>query len=308
MNEQSKSEQLKAEAAQHEQDAHESFERCDTDGFLSQWASGMMASLKRAQARIEEQGGRAIFTRVRLAKLDSSEIVREAKLIETRFGRRWRIDSTDEWLPYQPKRESTLAKSGYRELTEYQLAPAKATHWAPPGARGMSGATSVQTIIVRTDDLEGGGRERNEWRFAGYPDDADLFELAILDQQFGAGAGEGRLRFEAEREVEMNESEHGAWLDARIAGELPILLGCLIEGTYGSSSEPWIFDEGATIIPSKRKRSDGRIWISGPGRSIYGDPTEVRAVVERADLLAAIAATAAEVARGERAAGWDSQP
>jgi hypothetical protein len=37
-------EAFRAEEARHLQEAADSFERCDTDGFLSQWAHGMLAA------------------------------------------------------------------------------------------------------------------------------------------------------------------------------------------------------------------------------------------------------------------------
>lgn len=48
-------------AAAADRAAAESFERCDTDGFLSQWAHGITARLERAKAEIAEQGGTAEF-------------------------------------------------------------------------------------------------------------------------------------------------------------------------------------------------------------------------------------------------------
>lgn len=156
-------EQLRAEAAQHERNAAESFDRCDTDGFVSQWASGLNADLARTKAQIAENGGRCTFARLRLVRIDTGEVVADARKVQTRYGSKWRIDSTDEWLPFMPARESTLAKRGYREVEQFETAPATAKHWAPGNARGLSGACSVQTIIVRTDDLPGGGREAAEW-------------------------------------------------------------------------------------------------------------------------------------------------
>lgn len=44
-----------------EQQSADSFERCDTDGFLSQWASGLTAQKYRLQANIEDNGGAAWF-------------------------------------------------------------------------------------------------------------------------------------------------------------------------------------------------------------------------------------------------------
>lgn len=154
-----------AEAAQHDQNAADSFERCDTDGFLSQWASGINAQVARANAKIAEAGGIATFSRLRLVTLDGQET--DARKVRTKYGTKWRLDSADQWLAYEPARESTLAKHGYKEIEELIVAPAKARSWAPDSARGMSGATSVQVIVFR-DDVRVG--IQMQWNFAGYGD------------------------------------------------------------------------------------------------------------------------------------------
>lgn len=56
-----KADELRAEAQECREEARDSFERCDTDGFLSQWASRMTAQLKDAQADVAERGGLAYF-------------------------------------------------------------------------------------------------------------------------------------------------------------------------------------------------------------------------------------------------------
>jgi hypothetical protein len=159
-------EQFRQQAAQHRADAQESFERCDTDGFVSQWASGVNGQVAERNAKIAQAGGVATFVRTRLLTLDGQDT--DARLCQTKYGAKWRLDSADKWLAYKPAKASTLAKHGYQEVDEYAVAPAKAQTWAPPGAKGLSGATQVQVIVVRTDELPGGGRERNEWRFYGY--------------------------------------------------------------------------------------------------------------------------------------------
>ena len=164
-------EQYRAEAAAHRQEAADSFERCDTDGFLSQWASGINARLADAKARIAEAGGIATFRRLRLVTLDGEET--DARRVETRFGTKWRLDSTDQWLAYMPERESTLARKGYREEFEYAVAPARAKLWSPPGARGLSGAHQVRVVTERADDLPGGGREVRDWWLVGYGDQGE---------------------------------------------------------------------------------------------------------------------------------------
>lgn len=49
----------RAEAARAAADEHESFERSDTDGFVSQWASNRMASFHRMSADLAERDGKA---------------------------------------------------------------------------------------------------------------------------------------------------------------------------------------------------------------------------------------------------------
>jgi hypothetical protein len=158
---------LREQAAQHERDAVESFERSDTDGFVSQWGSSLNAQVDRANAQIADDGGVARFERTVLVTADGEPT--DARCVSTRYGLRWRLDSTPEWLPYRPARESTLGKRGYREVIEEIVAPAKAQTWAPGNARGLSGATAVVVRVFRTDELPGGGRERNEWRHVGRP-------------------------------------------------------------------------------------------------------------------------------------------
>lgn len=155
---------LRAEAAQHRANAAESFDRCDTDGFVSQWASGVNAAKADMNARIADAGGVWTFERVVLTRADGTDVA-DARVVDTRYGRRWRVDSADAWLPYMPARKSTLAKRGYGERVETVVAPAQAIHYSPPGARGFSGLTSVSTIIIRTDAKKSDG-----WRPVGPPE------------------------------------------------------------------------------------------------------------------------------------------
>jgi len=52
-----KAEELRDLARKREQESRDSFDRCDTDGALSQWASGINAEKYRIQADIAENGG-----------------------------------------------------------------------------------------------------------------------------------------------------------------------------------------------------------------------------------------------------------
>jgi hypothetical protein len=136
---------LRTEAAGHEQEAQDSFDRCDTDGFLSQWASGLTAQLKRRQAEILEAGGVAEFPA--LFTLDGERV--NARLIDTRYGRAWAMMDdggafTGEFVSAFPKRESTMTKKGYREGTE--VAPARAVMQGQ--GTGLSGTAWVAVIRV----------------------------------------------------------------------------------------------------------------------------------------------------------------
>jgi len=142
---------LRSEAARHEQDAADSFDRCDTDGFVSQWASGCMAAKKRLAAAIADRGGVAEFPA--LFDLDGNLVA--AKLIDGKYGMVWGILASDdpasditEWVTAFPVRESTMAKKGYAE--GMVLAPAYAD------LRGAN-ACNVTARSIRTD----GGFSRN---------------------------------------------------------------------------------------------------------------------------------------------------
>lgn len=137
-------------AAECHQRAEESFERSDTDGFLSQWASEITAHMEETRAEIARNGGKAQF--VALFTL-AGEPVR-ARVIRSRYGLCWMLlneanEATGEFAPYRPRNPLTLAKKGYREDLEW--APAAACLAAPKGAKGLGGAASVYVKVYRTD-------------------------------------------------------------------------------------------------------------------------------------------------------------
>ena len=57
-----RAERHRQKAAEALRRKEESWERSDTDGFLTQWACGLTAELEDTRADIEEAGGTAIFT------------------------------------------------------------------------------------------------------------------------------------------------------------------------------------------------------------------------------------------------------
>jgi hypothetical protein len=151
-------EQLDALAAQHRQEAQDSFDRCDTDGFLSQWAHGITAQKAELQAEILRDGGLAEFPA--LYDLEGARV--PAKLITVkdkfRFGRPkslWALidpaNPNGKYLGFVPRPSrgvrsiANLRAKGYVEGTE--LAPAEADIVGT--GTGLSG--SAWAVKVRTD-------------------------------------------------------------------------------------------------------------------------------------------------------------
>ena len=143
---------LRAEAAQADADAAASWDRCDTDGFVSQWASGLTAAEKRAQADIADAGGTALFAA--LVDAETGEWV-PSKLIDGKFGLCWALLGSDgkftgKFVTAFPKREATMLRKGFREVRGRW--PARATLGG--GGQGLAGAASVRVVTVKTcDDL-----------------------------------------------------------------------------------------------------------------------------------------------------------
>lgn len=77
----------RAAAAGSAQRAADSWERSDTDGFLSQWASQSMSSLYLHAADLAEQGGREEFR----ALFDLDGNLLDAREVEGRFGWVWLV-------------------------------------------------------------------------------------------------------------------------------------------------------------------------------------------------------------------------
>lgn len=153
--------ELRERAARAEAEAAASFERSDTDGFLSQWASGITADLYRRQAEIAEAGGVHPFPA--LYDLEGRRV--RARVIDTRFGKRWAIlDDAGHYAAFlpchfgrpTPRAAAHQERRGFREGVE--LAPARALVMG--SGKGLAGATSAFVGVIRTDD--------------GYPEDAVL--------------------------------------------------------------------------------------------------------------------------------------
>jgi hypothetical protein len=121
--------ELREQASRHYLAAEESFDRCDTDGFLSQWAHGLNAQLCQAKADIAEDGGMADFE----VLLEGERRV-DAKLIDGQYGACWLLSDEEaerfgrRFIPFAGKGKSRVHKQlGLHEGTEKAPAAAKIT-------------------------------------------------------------------------------------------------------------------------------------------------------------------------------------
>jgi hypothetical protein len=80
-------EKLRQEAAHAIARAQESYERSDTDGFMSQWASNSVADKNRLKAEIAENNGKSRFRA--LFDLNGNYVM--AKEVNTKFGWAWGV-------------------------------------------------------------------------------------------------------------------------------------------------------------------------------------------------------------------------
>lgn len=109
--------QLREEAKAARQRAYDSFQECDTDGFLSQWASNICADELDMRADLIEKGNVAEFTALFTTK---GELIEDAREVETRFGWAWVYKHDGQSLWFNPSkarnpetRRANNAKKGY---------------------------------------------------------------------------------------------------------------------------------------------------------------------------------------------------
>lgn len=143
---------LDAKANQHFADSAESFDRCDTDGFVSQWASDISGRKAQRNAEIARNGGVATFWAYEVTDLNGNPL--NFRRANTKYGFKLVVEfpTRDEvWIDPDAKRPETNAKKGVKVSRRSFTAPAHAILWSPPGARGLSGATSVQIVTVPDD-------------------------------------------------------------------------------------------------------------------------------------------------------------
>jgi len=131
----------------------ESFDRCDTDGFLSQWADDTTARRYEMYARLAEKDGiwefPALFNLV-------GGLVPDAVWIKTKLNKWvWRIGSGEAVAWFDPSRARSGARRRANDAAKgYQVGTIRARAYvASSGSgRGLSGVMSVGFYIGRDED------------------------------------------------------------------------------------------------------------------------------------------------------------
>lgn len=152
-------EQLRAAAKASRQSAEDSFQRCDTDGFLSQWASTLTAQLYEKQAEIVEAGGVAPFLALFDGEREVAAVAVERKNpFSFQFETQWVVDSRD---PVVRKAGTKFLPYGYGEgkgrklkalgLVE-KMVPKPAKAKVVGRGRGLSGSAWVAVVPADEPD------------------------------------------------------------------------------------------------------------------------------------------------------------
>lgn len=151
---------LREEAKRNREREEESFLRCDTDGFLSQWALGIGAAERDREAELCDRG--SLVVRPALMDIETGEIVAAClHMMKSNFhygtDYLWKVYKEKNGKPHQwvgdAKRESTFEKKGLRKV--FVVAPAKMYSRSPGNhleeGRGLSGAASYHGKFADID-------------------------------------------------------------------------------------------------------------------------------------------------------------
>lgn len=141
--------ELRDRAAAHTAKAQESFERCDTDGFASQWAHGVMGEVDRLAAQIMRDNGYHRFP----ALFDRHGVLINARQVEGEFGDAWRMVDANGYLGRwlnpsraQDWRRRLRANAAKGFFVGSVMLPARAVTGG--GGKGLSGAANVRAVAV----------------------------------------------------------------------------------------------------------------------------------------------------------------
>lgn len=148
-------ETLRTMAKESRQRAYESFERCDTDGFLSQNASEVMARVYEAQANLADNGG--MMEMVALFNLDGT--IASTHNAQGQWGWYWVLN--DEAAARFGKRfynESSASKGKTRRANNakkgFSMGTIKVKGYADVSANGMGAVVLPVVECLKNGDYE----------------------------------------------------------------------------------------------------------------------------------------------------------
>lgn len=135
--------EYRAEAKECFDREQRSFERCDTDGFLSQWSANISGHLAEARADIAENGGNACLP----VLVDAEGELVPAKMIPTQYGSAWLLSpeaASRYGRKFVPVGEGSRVQKQLKLREEHRDVPAFARIHG--SGRGLSGAASCYVV------------------------------------------------------------------------------------------------------------------------------------------------------------------
>lgn len=148
-------EEYRAKAAECEERKHESFERCDTDGFATQWAHGLMAQESRMKADLADDGGRHNFPAV--FDKNTGELLTYTR-VKSPYGYPWIIRHDDGSATFinessSAKKQTCINYMHKRGYTIGTINVPAVVKLSGGSGRGMSGAMNVMPYIAKADNI-----------------------------------------------------------------------------------------------------------------------------------------------------------
>lgn len=154
---------LRVSADRSNRSAEESFQRSDTDGFLSQWASNIGADKDRRNADILENGGCAQFPV--LCDAEGNVVANRVYLFANQHApwqgpnRRWRLSDElaaklgRKWIPVTGYRGKSRIQTTLSLHEESRWFPAYAKLTVPAGSKstGLGGCANAYVGVFRAD-------------------------------------------------------------------------------------------------------------------------------------------------------------
>lgn len=166
MTHEEKAKKHEAEAARHFQDESDSFDRCDTDGCVSQFASNLSGRLESAKADIARRGGVWDFQGLFDAETGERVHARQVSVYN-----KYKYDYEMKWVLTDEAADKYGRKwipAGLRSSVQKNLGLCEREETAPAAAKisgsghGFSGLATCYIDIFRTDGGYPGAKKNKE--------------------------------------------------------------------------------------------------------------------------------------------------